>query len=710
MLLSDLPQDVLSLIVSHLAPKDYLAFSQVSKAIYSEYRQDSLYWRTQTSNTFRLPISPLLAADGPRWYWLYKRLKTQTQLYTWGQGVKGNLGLGRALPNPHPRPPLLGPNPPRTVIRGPHRPFPRQLPRPVPRQSFHRTSSSWPTETHIPDEVGVIADLQCGGWSTTILSSKGRLYTVGIIDSLNGIPVGHATNDFTPLEYLTQSTSAVRQFSSGRRHILALTDDGEILSWDRINAKGLKVFPTSGRDFGGKPVRVSAGWGESSAYVPEVGIIFWDPVRNNQRDEMEDSVHVKVKLIPGTARKRTNNGPVEVIKHILLTDFVVWITSDSRIYACDMHVESPEQDAPTRTPFEVPGFSGPERELKDIQGQFQRFGVFTASGEVVSGDVEYLKRCAEAAANQAGLIESGDWSTLTSLLASKPRDIPALQHTGVIGLAYGDYHYHALHANGKITSYGTDSQQCGSLGLGNLQEGASFRGLFRKQPGLRADACLIPTAYLTGRQLWFEPERKDWLKWLEEKSQHESVALRSQERPEDPTSNESPQPIAHILDAKARAAFSEWVEQEGRHWEDGPVSRSSPATSEDKARKQASGDYVSLGAYFPIAVAAAGWHSGALVLKDDEKAHEIRNLWVVPKSHDEHDDQTQSMPGAFQHLNVDEEEYVWQKDGFPRVRLPDGTDLSGSGEESPWRDGMPPMQDLGLSQDGSPESWVREWS
>ena len=69
------------------------------------------------------------------------------------------------------------------------------------------------------------------------------------------------------------------------------------------------------------------------------------------------------------------------------------------------------------------------------------------------------------------------------------------------------------------------------------------------------------------------------------------------------------------------------------------------------------------------------------------------------------------MPGAFQHLNVDEEEYIWQKEGFPRVRLPDGTELSGSGEESsPWRDGMPTMQDLGLSQDGSPEAWIREWS
>ncbi|KAK6381371.1 hypothetical protein LTS17_004428 [Exophiala oligosperma] len=693
MLLPELPQDVLSLILSHLAPRDYLAFCQVSNAIYSEYRQDSLYWRTQTSITFRLPISPLLAADGPRWYWLYKRLKTQTELYTWGQGVRNNLGPARALPSFAPHPPFRGPNPARSPLTNiPNRPRLRQLPRPYPRQIFRRVSSNWPTETHVPDEVGVIVDLQCGG----------RLYTVGIIDAMNGIPVGQSRQDFTMLEYITQSTSAVRQFSSGRRHILALTDDGEIISWDRIDAKGLKVFPRSGRDFGGKPIKVSAGWAESSAYVPEAGIIFWDPVRNNQSDDMDDSIHVKEKLIPGTARKRTENGYIEITKHIILTNFAVWITSDSKIYACDLHVDSAEQDAPTGTPFEVPGFSGDNSELKDIQGQFEKFAVFTASGKVISGDVQYLRRCAEVGSN---LI-------LAELLPSKPRDIPALQHTGVIGLAYGDYHYHALHVNGKITSYGTESKQCGSLGLGHYEEGAKFRGLFRERALPQVDACLTPAAYLRGRQVWFEPELRDWLKWLQDSSLRPLVESSHQERSESQAWTEHPRNFADILNGEAQAAFSEWVEQEGRHWEEGPAaSRTSLSAPEDHApKKQESGDYVNLGAYFVIAVAAAGWHSGALVLKDEEKAWEVRNLWVVPKrhgDHEDHEDHTKSMPGAFQHLDVGEdEEYIFQNEGFPRVQLPNGTELPGPGELRPWRDGMPTMQDMGLGQDEPQNVWL----
>ncbi|KAK5199867.1 hypothetical protein LTR47_001755 [Exophiala xenobiotica] len=671
---TDLPEDVLTIVLSHLQPRDYLAFCQISKTVYPEYRQASFYWRTQTSNTFRLPISPLLAADGPRWYWLYKRLKTQTQLYTWGQGLKGNLGPGRALRAPH-------------RISAPPRLQPRVRPYPV--QTFERTSSSWPTSTHVPDEVGVIADLQCGGWSTSILSSHGQLYTVGIIDALNGIPVGQATKEFTRLEYLTQSTSAVRQFSSGRRHVLALTDDGEIISWDRINAKGLKIFPRGGTDFGGYPTRVAAGWEQSSAYVPEAGIIFWEPLRNSQTDEMEDSVHIKEKIVPGTARRATDDGYMVVVKHIVLEDFLVWITSDSKIYACDMYVDNPEQAEPTSSPFEVPGFSTTVRELKDIQGQFQRFGVFTASGEVLAGDVDYLKRCAEAIKAQPDLLESRDWSAMTDLLASRPRDVPALQHTGVIGLAYGDYHYHALHANGKITSYGTESQRCGSLGLGDIQAGGRFRGLYRRNPVSRGDAYMCDIAYRRGRQVWFEPQRKDWLQWLEQRLQQLDVKVDGRTAQE-------------ILQggSNEQAAFSEWIEQEGKHWDKGPAATPDRLVQKNSEAKQSAGDYSHLGAYFSIAIAAAGWHSGALVLVDEEQAHKDGSLWVAMKQHDDDDDDDDSksrpMPGAFQNHHSNDEEYVWTRDGFPKVRLPNGVELPGEGEARPWRDGMPTMRDLGL--------------
>ena len=190
---------------------------------------------------------------------------------------------------------------------------------PRPRTIFQRVNSNWPTETDVPDEVGVIADLQCGGWSTTILSSSGKLYTTGSLDSMNGITIGESTDHFKQLEYLTESTTLIRQFSSGRRHVLALTDDSEIISWDRINAKGLKVFSRNGRDFGGKPVRVAAGWDTSSAYIPETGIVYWKPIKNDHSNDELDALHITERIIPNTAVKHDEKTTIAVTRHIVLS-------------------------------------------------------------------------------------------------------------------------------------------------------------------------------------------------------------------------------------------------------------------------------------------------------------------------------------------------------------------------------------------------------
>ena len=662
--LDDLPEDVLFIILSNLTPGDYLAFCQICRPVYAKHRQEPFYWRTTTAATFRLPISPLLAADGPRWYSLYKKLATQTKLYTWGQGLKGNLGHGVSLPTHHRPPPPFRGLQGRAIPRAPHRPPPRQI--------FQRTSSSWPTEAHVPDEVGVIADLQCGGWSTTILSSSGKLFTTGALDSLNGITVGETSNEFKRLEYLTQSTSAIHQFSSGRRHVLALTDDGEIISWDRINAKGLKPFSRDGRDFGGRPTRIAAGWGLSSAYIPETGIVYWTPIKNDQADDNLDGLHIKEKIIPKTNHNSSDQGHFEVVKHIVLSNFIVWITSDSKLWACHTEFDNEDSTEPKGNTFEVPGYATDGRELKDVQGQFETFGVFTASGEVLAGSVDYLNRCADAVRNNPELLASGNWSSLTTLLASRPRDIPALQHAGVVALAYGDYHYHALHASGSITTYGRDSQCCGQLGLSDPLTGGRFRGLRRDPTG--RDGMLHPIAEIRGRQIWFEPEKKDWLQWMENELKRKDF------------NHEGGAAVQAWDDWDREGMFSEWVEQEGRNWGDGPN-----GSGIAREKKDSKDSYEDLDPYFTIAIAAAGWHSGALVLVDEEKAHEVRDKWVKKNLKDD----GPRIPGAFESRD-DDEEYLYSARGFPKVQLPSGYMMPGQGGERTWREGMPSTDDLGM--------------
>jgi SCF-associated factor 1 len=619
--MDDLPEEVMDLVFARLPPKDFLSLCKTSKSFYEQHHLNPFYWRNEASSTFRLPISPLLRADGARWYFLYKKLKTQTRLYTWGQGTNGNLGPSQSSSEapapaaPRPPPALRGPLP---RIRG----HPRVA---QPNTTWERSSSSWPTQVHLPDEVDVIVDVQCGGWSTSLLTSDGKLFSVGILDAADMRHIGKRFQQFTRLEYLTQSTSSIQQFSAGRRHVLALDDNGEVLSWDRINEKGYRIYPRDGRTFGGRIRYVCAGWGFSSAYIPSKGIVYWHPVENDRDDVMLDGIHVKEYTIAGTASQKRMVGEkevdVEVLRHIVLEGWIIFLVGgltadvESKLFACRIGGENPEETSPLNPVLEIPGYAGETRHLQDLQGSFRSFAVFTATGEVLAGNTNYLNACALNVRTETSIDDTGnsmapraEVQVSDELLAGRPHDIPVLQHRGVIGIAFGDYHSLALHADGTITAHGRDPSGVGALGLGNPPTYAKFRGL--RQAGQSRDYDLLPIAAQHGRQVWFEPEKKDWLEWLDH----------------------GENPVNMFGDSvETQAAFSEWVEQEGRRWEDGPAGANTAAPQQN-ANSSDVQDYNLLGAYFAIAVTAAGWHSGALVMTNDQKANSIREKWM-PKTY-----------------------------------------------------------------------------
>ena len=558
----------------------------------------------------------------------------------------------------------------------------RRGPNLVPRRARlvqERASSHWPTDTHLPSEVGTVVDLQCGGWSTSLLTTEGKVFVVGILDAANGFNVGKSVSDFTRLEYLTQSTSAIRQFSAGRRHLLALDDSGSILSWDRINAKGYKIFALQGRDFGGKADRVVAGWEYSSAYVPATGIVCWEPVVNNSQDEMLDGIHVEEKVVPGTAEE-TGSSPASstrVLQHIVLEGFVLWITSTSQFFACQLNEADSEL-----VPFEIVGYDQSRQKFNDLQGSFRSFALFTESGEVLLGDTEYVRRCESA---QRELRRSRDRTALDDVINTVRRPIPVLQNSGTIQIAFGDYHFHALLADGRILAFGKDPQSCGALGLGEMHRGAPYRGLLSQEDNTR-DSNLLPVAELTGREVWFEPEKRDWLHWLAENGLWFSMLLTSR------------------LDQAKRTMISEWVEQEGRHWREGPLEThgdTQSSSNHDAGGGTSNPKYDNLGAYFPLSIAAAGWHSGALVLVDEAKADTVRQKWIIREQ------SSRSIPGEFEAAQSESQErYYWENKHFPLIMLPDGERLPGilpDGEAMPddsplsaWREGIPSMQTLGL--------------
>ncbi|KAI8932026.1 hypothetical protein NX059_010920 [Plenodomus lindquistii] len=504
----------------------------------------------------------------------------------------------------------------------------------------------FPTEMENTRQLGVIADMQCGGWSTTLLTAKGSLHTAGVLDGQRvygstdrlrslTFPAGYPSSS-AESQY-TEPTVAIKQFSSGRSHVLALSDSGRIWSWYNVKKPALQVKfasldlkemsledKSSTASSYGQVKQVIAGWSRSSAYIQEVGIVVWDPVERDPRDGEDAETDTMLVLdsaeVPRTGYKRVRDAHGEsaddkalgeevgsVSNYIVLEHFVVFVTDIGKVF-CGRFGDKNKVESI----LELRQLRNEKGATLDVQGSFRRFAVFR-NDEVVTTDQDYLEAC--WATQQHNPEQEG---------VGGLKRIPALQRNDVISVAFGDYHYLALHSNGKITSYGTENQACGALGLGH--EGATSgqaRGIVYDR--FSHNGRLLPHCYTQGRQIWFDSKKRDWVEHI--------VAGRADED----ESKERRELFAS--DHNVQAEVSEWIEQESRAWNDGD--------RED-----------GLGAYFALRVSAAGWHSGALVLVNEDLAGK-------------------------------EPAYKWEHKNFPRLRLADGTEMPGRKDFDEWREGRP---------------------
>ncbi|KAI9718110.1 MAG: hypothetical protein M1812_004368 [Candelaria pacifica] len=685
--LVDLPTDILYIIFPYLDPREFLAVCSTNKALWSLHN-DSSYWHPLIRSTFRLPSQPLLQADGRRWQSLYKKLATQSQVYTWGGNGSGCLGHSprqwETLPGNRER-----------VLRP--------------------TNVAWPTELGAvrDNSAGVVVDVQCGGWSTILLNSKGALFCCGRLD---GLHLGRANVSEThglqsllfPPGYPHPNDrydprTAISQFSSGRTNVLGLSDDGKIWLWANVADPGLHVrflhldrprikkarSCTKCLGHTRRVTKVVAGWDRLSAYVSGVGIILWMPRRGSlQLREATDVLHVEVDdVVPATWYCRPKGNAREpdaeatelgetvgqVINYILLESYVVLVTHSGKVFAANTANASKLYNGLVELTTLAPEVGGTATRFSDVQGSFRNFAAFTEDGKVVIGDKDYL--------DYSWNLEFGVTGS-EAVAASLPKYYPAMQQQGIISMAFGDYHMHALHSNGQVSSFGAEPQCCGALGLGSHRDGGWLRGISSgPQPGLHYypgfDHTLPPGKFSRGHRIWFEQAKKRWLKHM---SQGGSLERRDWE---------GLYQQWYRASREAQAELTEWFEQMGADWDKHP-----------EVVGEAESEF---GAYSTLGIAAAGWHSAALVLVNDNLARKTETEHTVPVivqppsssivgyvfgwlyrlcriflclelagvGHAEYSKLPQSDP--------EQKEYTWCHDPFPRIKLSTGEVIGDKG-------------------------------
>lgn len=339
-------------------------------------------------------------------------------------------------------------------------------------------------------------------------------------------------------------------------------------------------------------------------YVINVGIVYWasvqdsDVVRGGRRERLAvaDTMLVDSVTIPGTSYRRKGNNRHtsddslearigQVTHHIVLENWIVFTTDLNKIFCYPTIFPMPALNS--MEPVELTTFPtvcpSETFQIRDLQGSFIRFAVFTTSGTVLTADTHLLN-----AFHEASISRSDHPLPSPTLFLSR-------QSNPIISITYGDHHYHALHSNGTITSYGLEPQRCGALGLGNilisylrgvtLEEGAFGAG--RLRPGLEAT-------------IWFEPLMETWLQDMNSAANLPEARERGR--------------MALSGHVGACEALGRYFERRGARWEDG-------VAKEDE-----------LGAYFVLKVASAGWHSAALVLVDEEKADAARTSHLARRA------------------------------------------------------------------------------
>lgn len=250
--------------------------------------------------------------------------------------------------------------------------------------------------------------------------------------------------------------------SSGREHVIALSDRGCVYSWDAGNAGDMGVQI----EFAGIPSanvsHISAGWNLSACLVGGAGLCVWysrDSLTQERYEEGRFKVNAHYVKIPRTSG-------CKIIDFMAGSDYVLFVKGDGKLYRFDIDAlacfDGRNNADLVSPPYEVALFNrwlathnleivgDAGAKYSKITGCYNNFAIFTDDGNVLLGNKDSAVR---------GDDDDGEVG---------PEIIPELQNRNIKHVVMGDYHYLALTGDGQLLAWGRESKGCGCLGLGDI--------------------------------------------------------------------------------------------------------------------------------------------------------------------------------------------------------------------------------------------------
>jgi hypothetical protein len=248
----------------------------------------------------------------------------------------------------------------------------------------------------------------------------------------------------------------VERIAVGRRCCLALAESGSLLAVDIDFDKPVTVKLSSPDVLPELPTQehsiehLAVGWYFAAAVFKGIGLMVWKTdvppqphIFNLPAGQQQPTNKTRDSKARNITRPEvdveTPSSQTEIIGLMVGDEYLVYLTKTGTVHRVNLSDETFTNQVPPSS-FQLTHFTTTPQ-LSYLSGSFYHFGLFNTAGDVLVGNHQ----------TQA---------------STHPHIFPGLQHRGVIGLSWGDWHALALCEDGTILSWGKELRSNGCLGMG----------------------------------------------------------------------------------------------------------------------------------------------------------------------------------------------------------------------------------------------------
>ena len=239
----------------------------------------------------------------------------------------------------------------------------------------------------------------------------------------------------------------IQRISVGRRCCLALAESGDLFIVDvdfiwtaqvKLTIENITVELPSKKYF---VKHMAVGWHFAAAVIKDIGLIVWktDVPQHEPYPPTIKQRNLKARRIERPEEIDNDPTSTEIIGLMVGDGYLVYLTKAGTVHRANISDETISATTPLCS-FPLEKYKTTPQ-LSYLSGSFYHFGLFNTAGQVLTGNVSTQR-------------------------TTPPLIPPGLQHRGVIGLSWGDWHALALCEDGSILSWGKELRANGCLGMG----------------------------------------------------------------------------------------------------------------------------------------------------------------------------------------------------------------------------------------------------